>query len=474
MTRREAPLAAAIAFCLLVRLVLVLGFHVAYMAPQGWWQLLDPAVLRADPLGALYQLHMQPPLFNALDALVLALPPAVSLVGLQALYLACSMAMVALVYFFLLRFGYRPVAAAVLAAFFGVLPQVLIYENLFFYSHLEATLVLAASWCAVRYFDERRLRAFLGFSACLIALALLRSLFHIVWIAVTLLVIWLAAGRGRDRRTLGIVAASIAVVSLLYVKNLMEFGFFGTSSWQGLASARMTLPINAGDAERFPAIARDFDRRIAHGEFSQAASYAKLNDDSGWAEWVALAHDCGGVEKRPALCAVRKGDGTLNLNHIEMVAYSKALGDDMLKGLRLYPALFAQHVGSSLITFFGTPSWIETPTDPTLQAYASLWERLLLYRTNLVAVPDWPGDSLAERALNRFAAASLPLAVLVLAALLVIFHRALFDRDWLFPALVVLLLVIVPNVMNGTEANRIRYTIEPLLFLALARTVIRA
>jgi len=474
VTRREAPLAAAIAFCLLVRLVLILGFHVAYLAPQSWWQLLDPAVLRADPIGALYMLHMQPPLFNALDALALSLPPSVGFVWLQGLYLGCSVAMMALVYFFLRRFRYRPVTAGILTALFGVLPQVLIYENLFFYSHLEATLVLAASWCAVRYFDERRLRAFLGFAACLVALALLRSLFHVGWIAVALLAVWLAASRGRDRRALAIAMASMALVGAFYVKNLAQFGFFGVSSWQGLATARMTLPINAGDAERFPAVARDFDSRIAHGEFSQATAYSGLNSDSGWTEWIALARDCDGPEKRPALCSVRKGNGELNLNHIAIVGYSKALADDTLKGLRLYPALFVQHVGSSLITFFGTPSWIETPTSPALELYAGLWERLLLYRSDLVFVPPRPGESLAERALSRFTAASLPLAVLVLAALLAIFHRALFDRDWLFPALVVLLFLVVPNVVNGGEANRMRYTIEPLLFLALARTVTRA
>jgi hypothetical protein len=471
---RHKPLLAAIAFCLVVRLVLILGFHVAYLAPQDWWQLLDPAVLQADPLGSLYLLHMQPPLFNALEALVLALPPTVSLIWLQGLYLGCSIAMMVLVHGFLRRFGYRPVTAAILTALFGVLPQVLVYENLFFYSHLEATLVLAASWCAARYFDERRLRAFLGFAACLVMLALLRSLFHLAWVAVALLAVWLVASRGRDRRALGIAVAAIAVVSVVYLKNFAEFGFFGASSWQGLASARMTLPINAGDADRFPAIARDFDARVARGEFSPATAYAGLNGDSGWTEWIAFAHDCDGPEKRPALCAIRKSNGELNLNHIEMVAYSRALGGDMLKGLRLYPALFIQHAGSSLITFFGTPSWSETPTNPTLQSYASLWERLLLYRSNLVLVPDRPGESLAERALSRFTAASLPLAVVVLAALLAIFHRALFDRDWLFPALVALLFIVVPNVMNGTEANRIRYTIEPLLFLALARTVTRA
>jgi hypothetical protein len=39
--------------------------------------------------------------------------------------------------------------------------------------------------------------------------------------------------------------------------------------------------------------------------------------------------------------------------------------------------------------------------------------------------------------------------------------------DGVFPVLAVLLFAIVPNVINGAEAQRIRYSIEPMLFLAL-------
>jgi hypothetical protein len=41
--------------------------------------------------------------------------------------------------------------------------------------------------------------------------------------------------------------------------------------------------------------------------------------------------------------------------------------------------------------------------------------------------------------------------------------------DWIFPLLVVALFVLLPNFINAGEADRIRYTIEPVLLLALAR-----
>jgi hypothetical protein len=37
--------------------------------------------------------------------------------------------------------------------------------------------------------------------------------------------------------------------------------------------------------------------------------------------------------------------------------------------------------------------------------------------------------------------------------------------DWVVPMLVILLFVSVPNLVNGVEAQRIRYSVEPLIYL---------
>jgi hypothetical protein len=39
--------------------------------------------------------------------------------------------------------------------------------------------------------------------------------------------------------------------------------------------------------------------------------------------------------------------------------------------------------------------------------------------------------------------------------------------DWVFPMLVLALFASIPNLINGVEAQRIRYSVEPLIYLAV-------
>jgi hypothetical protein len=252
-------------------------------------------------------------------------------------------------HFFLRRFGYGVVAAATGAATFSILPQVLLYENSFQDAHLEATLVLCAMFFAATYLSGHRLGSFVGFACCLVTLALLRSLFHLAWVAFTLLVIWYM-GRSRSERALPsfvVVVVAIAAVMSLYVKNFGEFGVFSPSSWQGLNTASVTLPLRSGDTEAFPAVADDFRARLERGEFSASTklAYAAANF---WAGWVPTATGCGAGERLPrALCEIKKGNGEENYNNVAIIRYSADLNADAIKGLRLYPAFYVRRVASS-------------------------------------------------------------------------------------------------------------------------------
>jgi hypothetical protein len=84
---------------------------------------------------------------------------------------------------------------------------------------------------------------------------------------------------------------------------------------------------------------------------------------------------------------------------------------------------------------------------------------------------------------SRFLSASLPLCALVLVGTIFIVVKGLSEgiaylrgrkesADWVFPLLVVALFVVLPNFINAGEADRIRYTIEPLLLLAMAKGAI--
>ncbi len=476
----EPALGLAIVFCLGLRFAFHRLYGLSYDSSVIWWQMLDTELLRHQPLQSLYLLHMQPPLLNAVYAVALAMPDGLLTPFLQTLFVGSSLAMVAIVYVFLRRLGFRSIGAGLAAALFGVLPQVLLYENIYFYSHLEATLVLCAALFAALYFENGRLGAFAGLAISVAALGLLRSLFHLGWVTVVLLAVWTLAGQrhGRNWRALALSVAAIAVVASVYVKNWMEFGIFAASSWEGVTLVNMLTPSLPGDNQKFPDVAQDLQKRAGRGEFSRSMIPALQTPDV-WHGWIVLAKDCDtGTEKRPALCEIERANGEFNFNHIAMLAYSRDLGRDALHLLRLYPRLYLSHVASSVMTFVGTPAWDYRRMALALKDYTNLWNEMLLYRPGRLLEGKSGRRTWWDSAVNRLASSSPILMFFVLFGSATIFICGAFDAwgywrgrrataDWLFPALVLALFVVVPNLLNGVETQRIRYSVEPLLFVAL-------
>ncbi len=468
-------------FCLGIRVTFHYLYGLSYDPAVIWWQMLDTELLRTAPLQSVYLMHMQPPLLNLLYAAALALPGGTGFVALQVLFVGSSVAIVALLYWFLRRFGAPPRAAGAGAALFGVLPQVLVYENIFFYSQLEAVLVLAAAACAAVYFEQRRLAPFVGFAACLVALALLRSLFHVGWVAVVLVGACALASRhgGWDRRAVLVAAVAIGAAATVHLKNLKEFGLLSASSWDGISLMGMVIPTRAADAAKFPQAVADIRSRAERGEFS-AATIAALQTGDLWQAWVGFAKDCGADgEQRPVLCAVKRSNGELNFNHIAIISYSRTLARDAWHMLRLHPRLYLDRVGSSLLTFLGTPSWDYRVLPLRQEAYTNAWNGLMLYQPmHVFRGTDRSATAWWESVKNRLSSSSLPLIFLVLASSAFITVAGVRDAvgywrgtrptaDWVFPMLAIALFASVPNLINGVETQRIRYSVEPLLYLAI-------
>lgn len=474
----ERPLWLAIAFCIVVRAVLQQSYGLGFDLDLTLWQMLDVKLLRDDTLRSLWLMHAQPPLFNALLALALKLPEPFGIPFLHLVLQATSLVSVALVYLLLRRARMGSIGAAVAAGLFGVLPQVLIYESVFNYAPFEVMFLLAATLLAARYLEEGGLGRFAGLCACLVVLAFTRSLFHIGWIAVALLAVWsLRAWRHRgEGRALAVLAVALAVVSSMYVKNLKLYGVFAASSWEGIALTQMAAPWMESDRSKFPQAHADLRARIDRGEFSPALR-AALSDM--WYGWMEAAKDCGQMdEKHPALCAKLRSNGEPNLNHLAVIDYSRALSRDARRLLLLYPQPYLNHVAASAMTFLGTPSWDYRKFDSFLPRYTAFWNDLVLYRPGRVleggqAPGRWWGSLV-----NRLAGSSVPVMVLMIAGMVLVLWRGASGAfvywrgrkeraDWVFPVFVVLLYATIPHLTNGVEAQRIRYSIEPLLYVAL-------
>ena len=172
---QERPLWVAAALCLVSRIVARVFLDVGYNPAPNIYQLLDGAALKAEPFTSLYFMHIQPPLYNALYALSLAFPDRIGSAFLQSLSVLSTLAMMAVSYIFLRRFGYAARLSGILVALFALLPQVWGYEHVFFYAQFEAVLLICSMLFASNYLGNRGTGYYCAFALCLLMLGLIRS-----------------------------------------------------------------------------------------------------------------------------------------------------------------------------------------------------------------------------------------------------------------------------------------------------------
>jgi hypothetical protein len=264
-------------------------------------------------------------------------------------------------------------------------------------------------------------------------------------------------------------------VGAIYVKNLVVFSTFSSSSWLGASIAEMATP-REKDRAMFPAVVDDFERRIKAGEFSRSTELVESTDDV-WTSWLSFAPDCVPSTSQPrVLCARYKADGSPNLNHLAVLTHSRDLGRDGRRAIALYPSYYGVHVKWAFEHFLTTPSWEFFLLAPSLERYSHFANLIFLY-----------GESMRRRgspqtehwwSLKHYPTSSLPCAILVLSSILIIFYTAARElvcywrgrvnqADWVFPAMVLALFLVVPNLVNGLETERMRYTLEPVMLVAL-------
>ena len=199
-------------------------------------QFLDPNLLQHDLLSSLWYLHSQPPLFNLFLGLVLktASDPAV-------LYELCFRASGLLIplcmYATLALLGANRIAAFLVTLVFMLNPSLLLYESLLYYTHVEGVLIMAAVFFLARWGLRKSTVDLFVFWLLLVCLGLTRSLFHPLFFVVLAVLMCLFLWRqNMPMRSFVLVFMAMMIPLLIWcLKNLLIFGFFGTSSWAGMS-----------------------------------------------------------------------------------------------------------------------------------------------------------------------------------------------------------------------------------------------
>ena len=207
------------------------------------WQLVPTETLRADPLGSVWHLHIQPPLWNLTVGAILAWSPLPDGISLQVLQFGFGVLGVALLASLLARLFGRPLVAAAVATVTMLDPQVLSGAFAPTYELPTTCGLIAVLWLVVVRPRSPRF-TLISLAAVGTAIVLTRSVFHPVWLALLLLSAWWVVRRSVDLRTVAVTAAiPLVLIGGWMVKNAAMFDRPTLSSWFGMNLQRSVVPV---------------------------------------------------------------------------------------------------------------------------------------------------------------------------------------------------------------------------------------
>jgi hypothetical protein len=315
-------------------------------------QFLDPELLQNDLLRSLFYLHAQPPLFNFFLGSIMKISP-LPAVSFEVLFKTAGIVIPLLFFGILTTLGTNSLIAFIATLIFMFNPTLILYENLLYYTYVEALCILLALFFLLQWLTSTRLYFLILFWISLLWLGMMRSLFHPVFFLITsiTLALYLACKAQQQRLAKQLLLASLIVlipISLVCVKNGYLYGFLGTSSWDGMS---LWIKVNGYAPETL-------EEYYTNGIISQKALRAGLET------FKPISHYFTDDELKnipchhPADCNEWKSSGKPNYNHSGYVSLSKQLWKDALSLIAEKPQLFAYYtfVSYSLMLWHASDS----------------------------------------------------------------------------------------------------------------------
>lgn len=305
---------------------------------SSFWQLIDPALLRTDLARSLWNLHAQPPLFNALVGSVLQLAGEAVGPVFHLLFLLCSWGMGLAMLALMRRLGAPPRLRWSATGLFLVGPGAVLYENHLFYTLPVAALLAGSALFLHCWAREGRLRDAFSFWSLAAAVVLSRSVFHPLWFL--LLFAGLCFLRRGEQRLLVKAAALPALILLFWFgRGTVLFAEAGGSSWLGMSLAKMlTMRLSDQDLAAFAAGPPPAPI-LGIRPFRELPAYAALVPQP----------ELTGV---PVLDQPFKSTGAPNFHHLAYLDLSRQYLGAVAERVRSRPTIYARAVAFAFGFYF--------------------------------------------------------------------------------------------------------------------------
>lgn len=332
------------------------------------WHFVAVDLLHSRLLESIFYLHFQPPLYNLYLGSVLQLFGTSATAAFAVSYLLLGACYALALFWFMRALGLGRGLAFALLLFLIASPPALLLESYLLYSYPVVVWLVCAA--AVLYAAVRtgRRRFYTLFFALLALIVLTRALFHPLWML--LIVLALTATRVRDARRIWTAAAvPLLLVGAVCVKNGVVFGVPGTSSWTGIALARMTVRSLPSDVRK---------QLVREGKLSPLADVRVPS---------ALQHYRGRMAmpaptRVPVLDRRVKPNGAINLHHLAYVEISRRLGEDALYVIRNQPQVYARSIKRAARLFVSpTTEWHGFAVNaPRIAQFSHIYNRIVHFR----------------------------------------------------------------------------------------------
>jgi hypothetical protein len=435
----------------------------------GFYQFIDPELLRTDLLRSVFYLHGQPPLFNLLVGSILKLFPGSEAEAFALLWGMLGLIFALSIFRLMVRLGVSKNLGIILTLLFMIGPQCILYENWLFYTYPIAVLISLSALFLHRYLSGRNWWDASIFFLLLASIALTRSLFHILWFVVIAVALMLY--RKEDRRVIARTALlPFLLILSLYIKNAVMVGSFSSSTWLGMNLARATTFLLPEEVR---------SREVEQGKLSPLAMVGPF---SGLSAYRTFPHP---IRKTgiAVLDQEMKSTGAINVNNLEYVDISRAYLADALYVMIHYPGTYLKGTAHAYYTYFLPASnyYYLDANRKHIRGFERIYN--LIFCGQLMPYDAGTKDEtsegyVGERMLTRGWLLVIGLPLLCIYGFLLL--RSLpagwaisspFALTLLFMLLNILYVTIIGNAVEIGENQRFRFTIESFLVVMVGLLV---
>jgi len=468
LIRPDSALLIAAIFLLSRAVYFLAGVRFNFSPLDDHWQFLDPVLLHDQLAESIFYLHIQPPLLNLICALAGKVSADRGQCLLNVLFLLLGLSNALCMRTLMVRLGASVKVALAVTVLFILNPVSVLYENYLFYTHIVMTLLCVSSLLLERYFATRRtpwIACFFVSAACVV---LIRSSFHIAWLALVAAVVTTFAPPGDRKKVLAAAAIPLALALGWYLKTRCLFGTFGSSTWMGMSlvnSWRSTCTQDELDAL--------YQARVISKLTRDVQPMSQLKD---YAPYVRLPPPTG----HEVLDQPCRSGGRANFNHIGYVGVSNQYLADSRNLLKARPRIILRNQQYSWPRYFRPSSQYHLLGQSNLSK-VRWWDRF--YRIVYYwQIEDQPDDSAAAPGILAFAVQQLrdmSLSTLIGTAVIVFYVPWRARRLWkegrkpvaltlLFSWFNIIYVACICNLLEMGENHRFRFETEGLWTILMA------